>query len=169
MPTNSFTNNSIKFDSTSIGEVSGKLDILPVGFVYWQLPGQKAPGEFLAGNWVDITSQYAGLFFRAAGGNGLNFGGDSINIQSEGLPEISGSLGFVGGGNGYWWGCGSGPFKVNTISNKYEYITGGHSREPSDRHNGWDFNASSSNSIYGASDHVTPINTSIKIWVRQEG
>lgn len=167
MPTNSFTNNSIKFDSTSIGEVSGKLDILPVGFVYWQLPGQKAPGEFLAGNWVDITSQYAGLFFRAAGGDGLSFSEDSINIQKEGLPNITGSFSFVGGENGRVWGGGSGVFKAISVQqqNYLLYRSNGGTQTLVKQ---WDFAASNSNSIYGESNHVTPINTSIRIWVRQE-
>lgn len=159
----SLTNNKLQFTNTSINEIDSKLDILPVGFVYWQLPGQKAPGEFLAGNWVDITSQYAGLFFRAAGGDGLSFSEDSINIQSEGLPNIKGYAGTANQDGGYFnrfSGCfyGSESFvsSLRDQGNNYTYSKV------------VNMDASKSSSIYGNSSHVTPINTSIKIWVRQE-
>lgn len=147
--------NRLSFNSTSIGEVDSKLDILPIGFVYIQFPNQSAPGEFLAGNWTDITSQYAGLFFRAEGGDAKSFGSGT---QAEGLPNISGTIyPSVRSDNT----SADGAFEK--LNRRGWYPKGDTADQAYFR-----FNASRSNSIYGASSHVTPVNTSIRIWVRQE-
>lgn len=159
MPTSSLTNNSLKFNNTSINEINGKLDILPTGFVYIQLPGYKAPDEMFAGIWTDITSSFAGLFFRCEGGDALAFNG---GVQEEGLPNITGQA-------GYDQGCGivspSTPFLTGcfkTGDSKSWALDGG-------RNSGKyiAFDASGSNSIYGNSEHVTPRNISIRLWVRE--
>lgn len=47
----------------------------PVGYVYTQFPQQSTPSELgLPGTWTEITSNYAGKFFRAEGGNAAAFG-----------------------------------------------------------------------------------------------
>ena len=47
----------------------------PVGYVYTQFPQQSAPADLgLPGTWTEITSNYAGRFFRAEGGNAAAFG-----------------------------------------------------------------------------------------------
>ena len=151
--------NRLSFNSTSIGEVNSKLDILPVGFVYIQFPNQSAPGDILAGTWEEITSQYAGLFFRAEGGNANPFGSGT---QAEGLPNITGRIG----------GDRFGHLNTNYFFSEgcfYATNSGQTSaREHSSHKSGVYVNldASRSNSIYGASSHVTPVNTSIRIWKR---
>ena len=41
----------------------------PIGFIYVELPNEKSPTEIWPWMiWKDITSSYAGLFFRAEGG-----------------------------------------------------------------------------------------------------
>ena len=61
--------------------VQGK-GYLPVGFVYFQLRGQPKPSDLFDGEWEDISSQYAGLFFRVEGGNSAPFGQDqAMSIQ----------------------------------------------------------------------------------------
>lgn len=47
----------------------------PVGYVYTQFPQQSTPSALgLPGTWTEITSNYAGRFFRAEGGNAAAFG-----------------------------------------------------------------------------------------------
>ena len=56
-----------------------------MGFIYTQLPDQAPPTliwpKFA---WTDITSNYAGLFFRAEGGNSSDFG----TLQGEQSPRL---------------------------------------------------------------------------------
>ena len=58
-----------------INEMSDKINVLerqivPIGFVYTQYPGQPTPDELYKTTdaWENISSQYAGDFFRAEGG-----------------------------------------------------------------------------------------------------
>lgn len=128
---------------------------LPVGFIYIQLRGQSTPDELFgsSGKWQDISNTYAGEFFRAVGGNSGNFG----NTQAEGLPNITGNSGTINLAQ-YETGAGTGALRqidggiamgsaINVINKPI--IT---------------FNASLSNSIYGASTHVTPYNSAVRIW-----
>lgn len=47
----------------------------PVGFVYTQFPGETAPGTLFPGTtWSNISSNFAGKFFRAEGGAASAFG-----------------------------------------------------------------------------------------------
>lgn len=128
---------------------------LPVGFIYIQLRGQSTPDELFgsSGKWQDISNTYAGEFFRAVGGNSGNFG----TTQLEGLPNIIGSSGPINLAQ-YETGAGTGALRqtdggialgsaVNVINKPI--IT---------------FNASFYNNIYGASLHVTPYNSAVRIW-----
>jgi len=56
------------------------VDLVPVGFIYVQLPFHQSP-ELLwpAVTWKNVTAEYAGLFFRAGGGTAADFG----EIQEE--------------------------------------------------------------------------------------
>ena len=65
--------------------------VLPNLFVYTQYPGMEAPYE-LEGervqDWVNITNQFAGLFFRAEGGNAAGF--DVVgNAAVQGSQNLS--------------------------------------------------------------------------------
>ena len=52
-----------------------KASSLPIGFLYSQLPNQSSPLELWPNtNWIEVTQQYAGLFFRAEGGGSETFG-----------------------------------------------------------------------------------------------
>lgn len=72
--------------------------------------------------------------------------------QSEGLPNITGSFPTDDEGRDIW-----GAF--------YEIGRGG-GASGSGAGRAIGFNAARSNSIYGNSKHVTPINASVKIWQR---
>lgn len=128
-----------------------------------QFSGQPTPSElYMATEWENISSQYAGRFFRAEGGDAVAFG----NNQAEGLPNIEGDITgsyllsnndkiintITGAFSGYHQSWTS---KRITIGGTYE--VGGY---------GYVFEASRSSSIYGASTHVTPLNTTIRIWKR---
>ena len=125
---------------------------LPIGFIYFQLRGQSTPDALFgtSGKWQDISSTYAGEFFRAVGGDAASFGGK----QNEGLPEISGISTGVDSSN---VNSGSGCFTAQYVSSGVLSGTGGTNYKIR-------FSAKRSNSIYGASAHVTPYNSSIRIW-----
>ena len=130
--------------------------IIPIGFIYIQYRNQSTPDILFGtdGKWQDISSTYAGEFFRAVGGNSGTFG----STQAEGLPNINGMIDSV-----------SGLFKSNFSNGAFS--GGGDWRfSPAQQNSGGGesaacyFSASCSNSIYGASTHVTPYNSSIRIW-----
>lgn len=62
------------------------LFIVPIGFIYTQLPNQPEPHLLWdSAIWSDISSQYAGLFFRVLGG-----GSQTFNFtQAEQSPRIT--------------------------------------------------------------------------------
>ena len=129
---------------------------LPIGFIYVQYKNQSTPDTLFGtdGKWQDVSSEYAGEFFRAVGGDSSSFG----ITQAEGLPNITGLIDPV-----------SGLFKSNFRDGAFS--GGGDWRfSPVQQNSGGGessacyFSASGSNSIYGASTHVTPYNSAIRIW-----
>ena len=49
--------------------------LIPMGFLYTQLPEQSTPQELWPDMvWAEVTQKYAGLFFRAEGKNSEPFG-----------------------------------------------------------------------------------------------
>lgn len=137
----------------------------PIGEVYVQYPNQKTPNELWGqfSTWTEITSDYAGLFFRAEGGNSAAFGTN----QAEGLPNLTGDLvsNNTYSGTPYSTGGPSGVFRAKSISGTQYYLNGRATG------NGWvdiSFDASrgSTDAVYGKSAHVTPVNTAIKLWKR---
>ena len=60
----------------------------PIGTVYVQFPGKSAPADLYGGEWTNISSQFAGMFFRAEGGNAAAFG----SSQGGGAPNITGTI-----------------------------------------------------------------------------
>ena len=129
---------------------------LPIGFIYFQLRNQSTPDVVFGtnGKWQDISSTYAGEFFRVLGGDSAGFG----TKQNEGLPNISGEVnstatrGYIDAG-GFANGCFiKGASNVNAVQG-----IGGVAHNIA-------FSASNSNSIYGASSHVTPYNSAIRVW-----
>lgn len=130
-----------------------------------QFPGQPTPSElYMATEWENISSQYAGRFFRAEGGNAVTFGSN----QAEGLPNINGSfinnLILQSGGISHYTAIAyEAPF-VTIASNGYTLKFS--FTEVYDFVQKFKFDASLANPIYGASTHVTPLNTTIRIWKR---
>jgi hypothetical protein len=63
-----------------------KKNPVPIGFIYVQLPNEKSPTEIWPWMiWSDVSSVYAGVFFRVTGGEAASFG----KVQEEFLPHIS--------------------------------------------------------------------------------
>lgn len=97
---------------------------------------------------------YRGKFLRGLGGNSAS---DIYTTQAEGLPNITGQL----SGDQLGVGSGSGCFSVSGTSlfwtSNSPYNVG---------KNKADFNASRSNSIYGSSSHVTPINQAVNYFIK---
>ena len=130
---------------------------MPVGSVYVRFKGQPAPNTLWGGTWQNISSQYAGEFFRAEGGDAPPFG----QSQAEGLPNITGQIypsdvyGLSAGENINGEGC----FNVFQQNRGISFNTTGLT---------WKFNfdASRSSDIYGKSNHNTPKNSTVQIWKR---
>ena len=128
---------------------------LPIGFIYFQLRGQSTPDVLFgtSGKWQDISSSFAGRFFRVAGGAAASFG----NQQNGGIPNLYGII------TGDEFGRGitqkTGVFQKSDTNSGTDSVGG--SGGPSVR---LIFNASSYNSLYGAATEVRPINETIRIW-----
>ena len=58
--------------------------LLPIGFLYTQLPNQSPPHALWPQfTWTEVTNQYAGLFFRAEGAGSAPFGQSQAANQSD--------------------------------------------------------------------------------------
>lgn len=120
----------------------------PVGYVYTQYPGTSDPATLFGGTWLNITSLYAGLFFRAEGGSSLAFNaGNQLDafqghwhgIPTFGIVPASGSL--IPQSNG---GGASGATATGAVTDG----TNGTPRTASE---------------------TRPVNTTIRIWQRSGG
>lgn len=99
---------------------------------------------------------YRGKFLRGLGGNSAN---NIYTTQAEGLPNISGTLNKIATINN---NVASGVFSQSEYSIQNFSSSGSTTR-------GWsniNFNAKSSNNIYGASTHVTPINQAVNFFIK---
>lgn len=131
----------------------------PVGEVYVQFPNESAPQTLYGrGTWTEITENYAGNFFRAEGGDSAEFG----EVQKEGLPNITGDTGLSVITNGA--GASTGVLKNNYKFDSSIVYDGSFISKRGFGTYGISIDANGD--IYGKSDHVTPVNTAIKIWKR---
>ena len=95
---------------------------------------------------------YRGKFLRGLGGDSA---ADIYTTQAEGLPNITGGMQLADDRQNYFSGC----FHVasGTSPNSTDSGTTGKSLG---------FNAALSNAIYGASQHVTPVNQAINYFIK---
>lgn len=140
-------------ETTSKGAFSAP----PLGFIYLQLRDQADPNTLFPGTtWENISSTYAGMFFRAEGGAAASFGSQ----QAGGLPNITGSV-----------TSGQGILQRTAASAGALYYSN-HSLNTSYWNSGGDnylsimLDASRSSSLYGNASEVRPVNESIRIWKR---
>lgn len=136
-----------------------------VGDVKIQYAGQPTPQElYLATEWEDISEQYAGLFFRAKGGDALPFG----QTQEESLPNITGEISStIFKYDGSKWGLidlQSGAFLAE---DEYPLMV---NEAGLSRYSGFSkikLDASHSSPIYKDGAHVTPKNQAVTMWRRK--
>lgn len=130
---------------------------MPVGSVYVQFSGQTDPTTLFGGTWDNVSSTYAGLFFRAEGGDAATFG----NTQAGGAPNISGEISSItirATGPGTQSGALTKSNEDIAYSGMGETVNTGINRIG--------FDASQSNALYGSSTEVRPANSTIRIWKR---
>lgn len=100
---------------------------------------------------------YRGKFLRGLGGDSA---ADVYTTQAEGLPNIEGEFsgnGLLDGGNP--GASATGAFKIYSVSNPGADGYGSQSNQIG-------FDASGSNAIYGASNHVTPVNMAVNYFIK---
>lgn len=125
---------------------------MPVGSIYVQFSGQAAPSDLFGGTWSNVSSTYAGRFFRAEGGSAAAFG----STQGHGAPNATGGVA-----------------PIAAVSNLDSYgalswdMLGQNSVSGSGHEQGRIvMDLSKSNSTYGSANEVRPINSTIRIWKR---
>jgi hypothetical protein len=126
--------------------------VWPVGVVYIQYPQQSAPNALWPNtNWVDISNNYAGSFFRAEGGRASAF---ESGQQGDAIRNITGQAG--GLDDGMETGL-SGPF----------YDGGGHAYDAQSQGSGsgWKLRFDASRVVPTAEEN-RPVNYTIRIWKR---
>ncbi len=151
---NEIIRNLLYVDDSTIKIIGGVISAAPpIGTVYVQFPGKSAPADLYGGEWTNISSQFAGQFFRAEGGNAAAFG----NSQNDGAPNVSGTFGipknemnYTPTGSFYFSGVGANNLKSGEMANNNGRIYG--------------FSAANSNNKYGAATEFRPYNTAIRIW-----
>ena len=125
---------------------------MPVGAIYVQFAGQSDPTTLFGGTWDNISDTYAGLFFRAEGGDAATFG----ETQTGGAPNIQGTF-----GNASTFQTVTGAFLSSSSGNG---TVGGYSYAQGTIVVG--FSAANANATYGAADEIRPANSTIRIWKR---
>lgn len=130
---------------------------MPVGAIYVQFAGQSDPTTLFGGTWENVSSIYAGLFFRAEGGNAAAFG----LSQGGGAPNIVGFMGNVQMAN---WASTGAFYPNGTDGNEYnwnEFKAGGSGQRGINMY----FSAANSNGTYSANEFRSA-NSTIRIWKR---
>ena len=122
--------------------------IVPIGFIYVQLSGQKDPKSLWPNtDWNNVSPNYAGLFFRAEGGGANNFGTiqeeqtQTIFVKSDFKPPV--------------WDLGV-EHTVTSTYNARPFKTGW-SERPDDQY---------SLNFRHSTDEIRPRNQAIRIWIR---
>ncbi len=80
------TANKLDSTSSSLETVKNSAPV-PIGFIYVQLPNEKAPEEIWPSDWyswTEVSDAYAGVFFRVVGGDAADFG----NTQNDNAPRV---------------------------------------------------------------------------------
>lgn len=135
--------------------VAEKASAMPVGAVYVQFANQPDPTSLFGGTWSNISSLFAGMFFRSEGGAAAAFGGS----QGDGAPDIYGVFSAVRQG----YTQGDNPTGAFNMYSAFNARVGGGDNDAW----GGNFNflASRHNNKYTATE-VRPVNSTIRIWKR---
>ena len=130
---------------------------MPVGSVYVQFSGQTDPTTLFGGTWDNVSNTYAGLFFRAEGGDAATFG----ETQTGGVPNVIGAISSV---TIRATGPGTQSGALSKINEDIAYS--GMGATVLTGINTIGFDASRSSATYGAAEEVRPANSTIRIWKR---
>jgi len=153
------TDDDVTFASVNTGDlsVSGK-GSLPIGATYLQLPSQSAPDDIFTGTWSNISSSYAGDFFRAEGGSALAFSPTNLTEQLDQMQRIT----------------GEGPADASSthsisFDGAFSFVAGG--AGPGGQGDGGKFYFDSADSPDARTSTTTdgetfPVNRTIRIWKR---
>ena len=124
--------NSMKADISSLKDSS-----MPIGFLYIEIPNQSSPEQLWPSlQWTDVTTQYAGLFFRAEGGDSSSFG-DIQEDNTRRLKFVETSRYYSTGSKETKVGSWTDMYRVDDVSDKVDlsnapdirfYISGGEIR-----------------------------------------
>ena len=140
------------------------IDIVhPVGSLYIS-ENPTEPRLIFGGVWEKLPD---GVFIRNSGGNA----GEVGQIQPEGLPNITGSVGIIRHDSGAFFKDGSwGTEKVGS-GGSYVGIMNGKVRNDFDASKGetktdGSLKTNNTEKVYGKSNHVTPYNVSFHMWKR---
>ena len=123
-----------------------KDNVVPIGFVYVQLFGQPDPVKIWPNmEWHNISGEYAGLFFRAEGGQARGFG----QVQEQQSPALEFYTGYCYESSAYnmWHRLGDGD------RDRFLYTGGGDG-------NNWGIK------MRPSPDELRPRNSTMRIWKR---
>lgn len=170
-PTNKAVQDAISAINTSLGgksntghthddryyteaEINAK--IMPVNSIYVQFRGQSEPSSLFGGTWSNISSSFAGEFFRAEGGKAASFG----STQTDAIRNITGTINEGLINVAYNSGNSTDVFNVFQSGAKYGGGSDGGKYKKSVT-----FDASRS---VPTADENRPYNSTIRIWKRTE-
>ena len=145
--------------NSQLGDVNNELEVLqknpvPIGFIYVQLPNQSEPQTLWPTvEWENVTSEYAGFFFRAEGGNSSKFG----DTQNENIPTIC------------YAKYNYTPFKFNEFETSFDFSPGSYVRLKTGvykEHIHTNYDSETGLEIKTSSGEVRPRNMAIRIWKR---
>ncbi len=151
--------------STTIGAWK-KLSInemFPIGMMYIQYPGKSDPSTLgWPGTWTNVSSTYAGDFFRTEGGDASAFGGGEQLDQMQGhITDDPGNHNHTFDGNTVGGESNtSGPFCTTDYSPNYNRPTssaGAHTHGLAD---------DGVNGTPRTGSETRPVNQTIRIWER---
>ena len=157
-PKESSNTNHIATTKWVINKLNSSYQSMPVGSIYVQYPNQSDPTTLFGGTWSNVSSSYAGRFFRAEGGSAAAFGSN----QNDGLPNITGTI---------WTQSDLSPIRADSGGTSgcfYKDAYRGNRPDGGGGTGSYDigFNAANSNSKYGSANEIRPINSTIRIWKR---
>lgn len=152
----------------------------PVGEIYIQFPGKSDPQTLYGrGSWDNISNEFAGLFFRAEGGNAGAFQSvvnedNPLISQDDKIRNILAKLNYTSTYNYKEGGVNIYSFTgaVDEIS-EFDFPVSSYSGECSGGYYTFNANANTNSSytnnpMAGHADgpEIRPVNTTIRIWQR---
>lgn len=119
-------------------------DLIPIGFIYIEYRNQSSPSTLWPTmNWVDITSDFAGQFFRALGGNSSAWD----EVQQPCAPKIA---------------------RVGSTGGNAEVLDSWFNHPVKKIHTGKYESPGTGTRFFIEGCEVRPINTAVRIWKRVE-